>query len=228
MANKSFKTDDEKDLTLEERQLRFQERQLELEERRLANEERTLALQEAALGVQKAQLKQTAPKSLQQPPHISPYNLRGQKDFPMPRLKCAIYAPWKIDPNLQESSPQLTREESELFNLLNPGVHTVKMNDGSRAACTVVGITNQENGRLEQLSLMGKKDPDSNQYSTFFTKENRSSTPSMVLILRQLLDQQGVDHSHVISMEEEERLIAEGAVIEKAGGVNPYPVSVGA
>lgn len=227
MANKSFAKDDEKDLSFEERQLRAEERRLDIEERRLANENRTLELQEQGLRVQKAQLEQTKPKSLAQPPNISPFNLRGQKDFPMPRLKCEVYCPWKIDPNLQESSPQLDREEVELFNLLEPGERTIELNDGSRLACTVVGVVNQENHRLEKLSLMGKKDPDSNQYATLFTKDNKSSLPSLKSMLRQMLEQQGLE-VEVVTMKAEARKIVEGAVIEKAGGVNPYPVSVGA
>ena len=184
-------------------------------------------MQEAAVGVQRDQLKQTAPKSLQQPPNISPFNLRGQKDFPMPRLKCEVYAPWKIDPNLQESSPQLDREEVELFNLLEPGERTIELNDGSRLACTVVGVTNQENGRMEKLSLMGKKDPDSNQYSTLFTKDNKNTLPSLKVMLRQMLEQQGVDVT-VVTMKQEALWIKNGQAAEARGDVNPYPVSIGA
>ncbi len=219
MANKTFQKDDEKDLS-------FEERQLALEERRLANEERTLAIQEAALRVQRAQLEQTKPP-MRMPPNISVYNLRGQKDYPMPRLKCEIYAPWKIDPNLQETSPQLDREEVELFNLLEPGIYQIEKIDGETVTCTVVGVKNQITGALEKLSLMGAKDPDSNQYASLFNKENKQTFPGLKVMLRQMLEQQGIE-VNVRTMKAEAKLIKEGAEAEKAGFENPYPVSVGA
>jgi hypothetical protein len=196
--------------------LTFEERQLALEERRLANEERTLALQEAALKVQQAQLKQTAPKSNAMGPGISVYNRRGEKDFPMPRLKCEVYCPWQITPELQESSPQLTREEVELFNLIEPGDYTIEMNDGTSQALCVVGVINQNDGRLEKLSLMGAKDPDTGHYTGLFKQENKNLFPSMTGMLRQILAQRGV-LVDVRTMKQEAQLIKDG-----------LPVSVGA
>lgn len=209
------------DLTLEERQMRLQEMQADFQERQLA-------LQEAALGVQRKQVAQTAPKSLQMAPKISPFNLRGQKDYPNPRLKCEVYAPWRIDPNLEMEAPSLDREEIELLNLLEPGNHTIERTDGITVPCCVIGIRNDLDGTLEKLSLMGAKDGDTGHHRALFDRETKMLFPSLKSILQQLLYQQGTDTSHIKSMKAESRLIAEGAALEKDGKENPYPVSVGA
>jgi len=210
------------EMTLEERQLRLQERQQEFQERQLQ-------IQEAALGVQKKQLTQTAPKSLQMAPKISPFNLRGQKDYPNPRLKCEVYAPWKIDPNLEMEAPSLDREEIELFNLLEPGNYTIERTDGVTVPCCVIGVKSDLDGTLERLSLMGPKDGDTGHYRALFDRENKMLFPALKILLRQLLEQQGCEAvADVVPMKREARVIADGAAIEKAGGENPYPVSVGA
>jgi len=212
------KKDDE--MTLEERQIRLQERQQEFQERQIA-------LQEAALRVQQKQVKQTAPKSLQMAPKISPFNLRGQKDYPNPRLKCPVDAPWRLDPNVEAEAPSLDREELELFNLLEPGARTLELTDGTTIACNVVGTRNDNTGELERLALLGRKDGDTGKYMALFTNENKQTFPSLKIILRQLLEQQGCE-VEVVPMKREARIIADGAAIEQAGGENPYPVSVGA
>lgn len=163
-------------LSMEERMMRFQERQAEIQEKQLA-------LQEQALGVQKGQLEQTKKKSLQSGPKISVFNHRGEKDFPMPALKCEIRAPWQSKPGFHG----LTREEVELFNLLQQGQYPVELTDGSRITINVVGVKNSQNGTLEHMTLCGMYDEESRIYAALFTKENKQLFPAMTTLLRQMI-----------------------------------------
>jgi len=151
---------------------------------------------------QKVAIAQNAPKSLSQVPKISPYNWRGEKDHPMPELKCELLTPFSITPELQRSSPQLDREEVELFNLLEPGEYTLKLTDASRIPCNVVGVRNQLTGKLERLSLHGLRDPDTNHYTALFSRDNRHRFPELRVLLRQIV---GEKANGVMTMEEELR-----------------------
>lgn len=64
-------------------------------------------------------------------PSISVFNLRGDKDFPRPQLKCKMHLPWEADWD------NMTREEIELCNLLEPGDYMVKRNDGTKIKVSV-------------------------------------------------------------------------------------------
>jgi hypothetical protein len=101
------------------------ERLLAFQERKLAIQERQLALQEQSIGVQKEQSRQTRRRSNQAGALRSPFNPRGDKDFPMPQLKCEMWIPYKItDPH----QGGLTREEVELLNLwCAEGMRSVKL-----------------------------------------------------------------------------------------------------
>jgi hypothetical protein len=175
-----------------------------IEERLLDIQERQLAIQEQAVGVQKQQLKQTKRRSNDVGPDISPFNPRGQKDYPMPELKCEILAPWPMKPGLHG----LDREEVELFNLLEPGVYTIDMTDGTQRRASVVAAKNTVTGTIEQMALAGAYDPDTRQHAALFTKEDKQLFPSMKIMLRQMLDQQGADYAGVMTMREEARRIA--------------------
>lgn len=180
---------------------------------------------EKSADIQREQLKQTAAKSLKRGPNISVFNPRGEKDFPMPTLKCEVYAPWKMSPMLHS----LDREEVELFNLLEPGEYVGELNDGTTVPVNVVGVRNSENGKLEKLSLQGAKD-EGGVYMTLFTKERRNAFPALRLFLRQLI---GDPASAVMPMKEEERRVKQfldapedgKAAAVQAGAL---PVSVGA
>jgi hypothetical protein len=201
--------DELKNLTVEERMLRFQERQLEIQERQLA-------VQEAAVGVQKAQVKQTAPKSLQQGPKISVFNPRGEKDFPVPPLKCEILAPWQAKPEFHG----FDREEVELLNLLEPGESLVEMGDGSVITVHVVGVRNGQHGKLESLTLCGAYDAETKHYAALFTKENKQLFPAFRVMLRQMIGERA---AAVMPMREEVRRIA-----LPEGDADRLEVSVGA
>lgn len=193
MANKTHSTD-EKDLSFEERMLRLQERNADLQERQLV-------VQEAAAGVQAAQLKQTAPKSNAAGPKISAFNLRGEKDFPMPALKCEVVAPFASTPTLHA----YTREEVELLNQIEPGVYEVELADQSVATLNVVGTKNSQSGALERLEFVGMYDEATRGYASFYTKERKQIIPPLTVMLRQILGDAAQD---VLTMREEAKRIA--------------------
>lgn len=135
--------------------------------------------------VQRAQLKQTAPKSNTRGPATSPYNPRGEKDYPMPELACLHLMPFEQKPSLHG----LDREEVELINMVKPGKYTVEMNDGGLRTIFLNGKVNRLNGRVEQIRWEGEPDPDSGHPSPLFTGHNKQEFPALRVILRQMLGQ---------------------------------------
>jgi hypothetical protein len=125
-------------------------------------------------------------------PHISVFNPRGEKDHPLPRLKCEIHAPWKMHPEYHG----LDREEVELFNLLTPGEYTVHGTDDDPIKIRVVGRLNDATGALERLDL----------HCTQFTADHKGQRlPAMRVILRELL---GRKADGVMTMKDERAKIA--------------------
>ncbi len=159
----------------------------------------------AANKVQNEQLRQTRKKSNDFSPEISEYNPRGQKDFPMPDLKCEVLMPWPLRKGFQHG---LTREEVELMNLIEPGEYVISLLDGTEVTCSVLGTKNTVTRKIERLAFMGAYDVEANLYATLYTKERRTSFPSMVFTLREILEQKGIDHAKVMTMKEEKRRIA--------------------
>lgn len=135
--------------------------------------------------VQSQQLKQTAPKSNTRGPATSPYNPRGQKDYPMPELKCMHMMPFEQKPSLHG----LDREEVELINLLRPGKYTIEMNDGALKTVVLNGKINRITGDVESIRWEGEPDPDSGHPSPLFTGHNKQEFPSLRVIMRQMLGQ---------------------------------------
>lgn len=66
--------------------------------------------------------------------NISVFNLRGDKDFPRPALRCDYFLPWPIKPSAAE---ELTREEIELLNLIEAGEHTITRTDRTKVKVLV-------------------------------------------------------------------------------------------
>lgn len=66
--------------------------------------------------------------------NISAFNLRGDKDFPRPLLRCDYFLPWPVKPSAAE---ELTREEIELLNLVEPGEHTILRSDRTKVKINV-------------------------------------------------------------------------------------------
>ena len=164
------------------------------------------AIQQSALIVQQAQLKQTQPRSLTRPPLISVFNPRGEKDFPMPDLKCIVHMPWPLRPG-GPGMHGCTREEVELLNRVVPGEYTVELRDETRVQVSVVGDRNSVTGKTDQMAFMGAKE-ENGQYSTLFTRETKSQFPAMTAWLRQMLTDKGIDCSDILSMKDEYRRVA--------------------
>jgi hypothetical protein len=137
--------------------------------------------------VQKAQLKQTAPKSNQAGPKRSHFNPQGEKDYPMPELKCIVHMPFPQRPGLHG----MDWEEVELMNLVRPGEYLIELNDGMLTALVITGRMNHESGKLEEMLWSGRRDPDSGHPTPFFTSSNRSQFPPLRVILRQVLGDPG-------------------------------------
>lgn len=163
--------------------------------------------------VQKAQLKQTAKKSNEFGPNISPYNPRGEKDFPMPLLKCPVDCPSHETPTYNA----LDREEIELLNLLEPGDYLIEMLDGSTIPLCVLGTKNHETGKLESMRFAGQYDEDARQHGSLYTHERRSSFPSLKSMVRQMLEQRSVAHAGVLTMVRERALIKSGDLSVSVG-----------
>ena len=180
-------------------------------------------IQAGALLVQQEQLKQTKRKSNARPPGISVFNPRGEKDYPMPDLKCVMHMPWPLRPTLHGC----TREEVELLNRLDLGEYLIDLLDGTTVAANVIGTKNQATGIVESLALMGAKD-DAGGYGTLFTSERKMVMPAMAAYLRQMLEQKGIDTSDILSMKDETRFVKETlAGIRTEGDPHFRPVSLG-
>lgn len=177
---------------------------------------RLVEIQAASQTTQQAQLKQTAPRSNASGPKISVFNPRGEKDFPMPTLKCEIEAAFPMTPSLHA----LDREEVELFNLLEPGEYQIEMLDGTVQPVNVVGQKNGITGAWEKLALRGHRDPDTGKYVALFTHTNKQTFPAMRLLLRQIL---GDKANGVMPIKEEQRRVA-----LPADDPRHLPVSLGA
>lgn len=192
-------TTTDKDLSFEERQLRIQERQLaiqeaQIEEMRVSNKIAT------------KQEEQTRSKNNGRPPLVSAFNPRGDKDYPMPELKFDVMAPW---PLTKGKYHPLTDEEVRLMNrLIVPFDFTLELLDGSTVRGTIIAQKHAVSGVVEKIAFMGPRDTASGHYSSLYTKELKPSIPSLVSVLHQILDQQGVDYSDVLSMKEIARRIA--------------------
>jgi hypothetical protein len=133
-------------------------------------------------------------------PWISVFNLRGEKDYPLPPLKCEIRAPHSIHPAYHG----LDREEVELFNRLEPGEYHVDLIDGTTAKVYVKGLHNKLTDKLERLDF---------DTAPRWTNENKNLFPGMRVMLRQML---GESASDILTMKQEAQAIKDG-----------LPVSVG-
>lgn len=162
-------------------------------------QEQQLKVAREGIGVQQQQARQTKRKSNDFGPLISPFNPRGEKDFPMPLLKCEVWYQFKMTPELHS----LDREELELMNLIEPGQFTIEMNDGGTQQVCITGKANEFTGGWDSLMFRGPKDEDGN-YTGLFTQEKRNRFQSTKNILRQILGDKAKD---VMTMTEEKRRI---------------------
>lgn len=135
-------------------------------------------------------------------PKRSEFNQRGQRDYPLPPLKCRFFAPHPIDPDPEISG--MTREEIELANLLQPGEYRITLNDNSQTAMTIEATMNKATGAVEQMRAV----------SPAFDREMFKQMPPLVRWLREVLAQHpeaiAAQADEVLTMAKEKALIASG------------------
>lgn len=127
------------------------------------------------------------------PPNISAYNMRGDKDFPRPQLKCPMLIPWPVE---QEAN---TREEIELLNLLEPGEFMITRTDRSKVKLTVNIARKLDSDEPSQLSI---------NHETAFNNDNHKQLPhDWIRQLGMANPKTRAAVANVITMEEEYVLI---------------------
>lgn len=137
-------------------------------------------------------------KENQFPPRISSLNPRGDKDFPRPQLKCEMMVPHPLEQEV------ITREEIELYNLLQPGEFLIKRNDDTRIKVTVRIITKLDSDVPSRLIL---------NHDTAFNNDHHRLMPPISNFLRQILKQTPKSRdaaNRVLTMEEEEAFVMAG------------------
>lgn len=146
-------------------------------------------------------------------PAISAFNLRGDKDFPKPQLKCEMLLPWPAD---HDGS---TREEVELLNLLQQGEYTVTRNDMTKIKLQVIVTTKLDSDEPSRLVI---------NHSTAFNNDYHRTLPPLTVMLRQMLKQSLATRAaadRVLSMDEEAALIManqlnDGTQVDKGKAVS--------
>lgn len=131
-------------------------------------------------------------------PKISTFNLRGDKDFPRPRLRCEFFLPWPVT-NDQE---QLTREEVELLNLLQAGEWTIRRSDRSKLKIEVRQVNKLNSDEPSRVLI---------NHETGFNNDNHRLLPFDWI--RQLVSANPKTKAlaaSVLTMDEEEALILAG------------------
>lgn len=148
-------------------------------------------------------------------PKISVFNLRGEKDFPKPKLKCKMLLPWEAEED------SLDREEIELLNLLQAGEYGVLRNDRTKVKMTVMVKTKLDSDEASILMI---------NHDTAFNNDYHRMLPPLTEILRQMLKQNPrTKHAAnlVVSMEEEAAFILAGQLNDGTVPENGRVLSVG-
>ncbi len=140
--------------------------------------------------VQDAQLKALEAKSKKSPAAVSVFNPQGQKDYPMPALKCEVWMPWQQTPALHG----FDWEEVELLNLIaarcerkEGTTFQIELNNGDVETVVVVPVINRVSQKIERMTFSRGWDEDARAYVALFTHENRQYFPSLKNMLRQML-----------------------------------------
>ena len=137
-------------------------------------------------------------------PKRSVFNLRGQRDYPLPELKCRLFAPHPIDRDPEVSG--MTREEIELVNLLEPGEYRFTLTDQSQTTMTISAVKNKATGVVEQMRVE----------TPAFDREMFKQMPPMTRWLREVLAQHPAEIAEqadaVMTMAQEKKGIAAGEI----------------
>lgn len=135
-------------------------------------------------------------------PNRSVFNQRGENrpdGSSKPRLKCTMMIPWLVE---NESA---TREEVELLNLLEPGMYSLRRNDGTKVSLTVTVETKADMKTPSRLVM---------NHETAFNNDNFKMMPPLTDMLRQLLKQHPKSIASaanaILSEDEETALIEAG------------------
>ena len=163
--------------------------------------DRFAGIQDNQTRVAREQLKQTRRRSNDSGPTRSVFNPRGQKDYPMPELKCEVIMGFQQKPGLHG----LDREEVELINLLQPGQYTIVLNDDSTMIVCVVAQVNRSTDAIEKLTFSGPLDPDTGHYAALFTQSNKQQFPALRVMLRSML---GEKAAPIMTMKAERDAVA--------------------
>ncbi len=131
-------------------------------------------------------------------PKLSVFNRRGEtlEGYTKPKLKCRMDIPWSL------RDEEITREEVELFNLLQPGDYIIKRNDGSKVAMTVLVRYGVDQVTPSHLVM---------NHETAFNNDHKALMPSLADMARQMLRQHVPEirkaAAAIMTDEEEEALI---------------------
>lgn len=134
-------------------------------------------------------------------PNRSVFNQRGENcpGWSKPRLKCTMMVPWLLE------NESCTREEVELVNLLEPGIYTIKRNDGTKIPLTI-SVTYKSN-QIDPSTLVIT-------HETAFNNDNFRMMPPLADYIRQILKAHPADIArkakNVLSEDEETALIEAG------------------
>lgn len=134
-------------------------------------------------------------------PKISVFNRRGEtlEGYTKPKLRCRMDIPWSL------RDEECTREEVELFNLLEPGEYRIRRNDGSRIVLTVMIRYGVDQVTPSHLIM---------NHETTFNNDHKNLLPSLADMARQMLRQHPPAIAKlaaaIMTDEEEEALIEAG------------------
>lgn len=137
-------------------------------------------------------------------PKRSVFNLRGQRDYPLPRLKARFFCPHPIDQDPEISGA--TREEIELLNLLEAGEYRFTLTDQSQTTMMISAVKNKATGMVEQMRVE----------TPAFDREMFKQMPPMAKWLREVLAQHpepiAEQAEAVLTMKAEKQAIAAGDI----------------
>lgn len=134
-------------------------------------------------------------------PLISVFNRRGTtlEGYTKPVLKCRMSIPWEL------RNEEMTREEVELFNLLEPGEYQIRRNDGSKVVMTVLIRYGVDQITPSHLVM---------NHETAWNNDNKNLMPPLADMVRLMLKQHAPSiakrAASIMTDEEEEAMIEAG------------------